>query len=175
MPRSTGAAIAVRNGGRARYRHRLLTGCAVCCGQKDIPVYPHELVGIYWYASEKLGAGDRRGLKERLANHGAGAPCPFLVHSACSIHPVRPAACRWFNIFGAACSPGEDPYYSRRDDVLVPIDDYTDRAFTAVLSFYTIKRNDDLTRSLRFVRSQIMNLQAYDWSKLLQAMGNRDA
>ena len=169
----TGVAIAVRNGKKARGTGIACSqGCAVCCEQKDIPVYPHELVGLYWYASEKLGAGDRQVLKDQLENHAARVPCPFLVQNSCSVHPVRPAACRWFNIFGAACSPGEDPYYSRRGDVLVPIEEYTDRAFTAVLSFYTIKKNDDLTRSLRFVRSQIMNLQTYDWSKLLKSMGN---
>lgn len=168
----TGVAIAVRKGEKeSNTTIACSRGCAVCCGQKDIPVYPHELVGLYWYASEKLGAEDRQVLKKQLESHGAGSPCPFLVQNACLVHPVRPAACRWFNVFGAPCGPGEDPYYSRRGDVLVPIEDYTDRAFTAVLAFYGIKKGDDPTRSLRQVRSQIMNLQTYDWSKLLLAMG----
>jgi Fe-S-cluster containining protein len=150
-------------------------GCAVCCGQKDIPVYPHELVGLYWYASEKLGLPDRLALKEQLENRGPGSPCPFLIHNACAVHPVRPAACRWFNIFGSPCGPGEDPYYTRRADVLVPIEEYTDRAFSAILAFYDLKKNDDPARSLRLVRSRIMNLQTYDWSKLLLAMGKAPA
>jgi Fe-S-cluster containining protein len=167
----TGVAIAVRNGEKERGTVIACSrGCAVCCAQKDIPVYPHELVGLYWYASEKLGRSDRQVLKKQLESHEAGSPCPFLVQNACLVHPVRPAACRWFNIFGAPCGPGEDPYYTRRGDVLVPIEDYTDRAFSAVLAFYGIKKGDDLARSLRLVRSQIMNLQTYDWSKLLLAM-----
>jgi Fe-S-cluster containining protein len=172
----TGVAIALRRGEKERGTVIACSrGCAVCCGQKDIPVYPHELVGLYWYASEKLGRQDREVLKEQLEHHRPGSPCPFLLQKACSIHPVRPAACRWFNIFGAPCGPGEDPYYTRREDVLVPIEDYTDRAFSDVLAFYGIKKNDDLTRALRLVRSQIMNLQTYNWSKLLHTMEKETA
>ena len=172
----TGVAIAVRKGEKERGTELACSrGCAVCCGQKDIPVYPHELVGLYWYASEKLSRPDRQVLKEQLENRKAGAPCPFLLQNACVVHPVRPAACRWFNIFKTPCGPGEDPYYTRRADVLVPIEDYTDRAFSAVLGFYKLKKNDDLTRSLRLVRSRIMNLQTYDWSKLLHTMEKEDA
>ena len=167
----TGVAIALRTGEKERGGGIACSrGCAVCCRQKDIPVYPHELVGLYWYASEKLEATDFQVLKEQLENHATRSPCPFLIQNACVVHPVRPAACRWFNIFGAPCGPGEDPYYTRRADVLVPIEDYTDRAFSAVLAFYNVKRNVDLTRSLRLVRSQIVNLQTFDWSKLLHTM-----
>jgi uncharacterized protein len=167
----TGVAIAVRKGEKEHGTGIACSrGCAVCCGQKDIPVYPHELVGLYWYASEKLGQTDRQVLKKQLENHGAQSPCPFLLQNACAVHPVRPAACRWFNIFGTPCGQGEDPYYTRRADVLVPIEDYTDRAFSAVLGFYNLRKNDDLTRSLRLVRSQILNLQTYDWNTLLQSM-----
>ena len=172
----TGVAIAVRRGEKERGTGIACSrGCAVCCGQKDIPVYPHELVGLYWFASEKLGQPDRQVLKEQLENSRPGSPCPFLVRNACSVHPVRPTACRWFNIFRAPCGPGEDPYYTRRADVLVPIEDYTDRAFSAVLAFYNLKKNDDLTRSLRLIRNQIMNLQTYDWTKLLHSMEKETA
>jgi uncharacterized protein len=167
----TGVAIAVRNGEKEHGSAIACSrGCAVCCGQKDIPVYPHELVGLYWYASEMLELPDRRVLKDQLASHAPGSSCPFLLQNACSVHPVRPAACRWFNIFGIPCAAGEDPYYTRRSDVLVPLEEYTDRAFTAVLAFYAMQKGDDLKRSLRSLRSQIMNLQTYDWSKLLQIM-----
>ncbi len=172
----TGVAVAVRNGEKERGTGIACSrGCAVCCGQKDIPVYPHELVGLYWYASEKFGLPGRQALKEQLAGRQPGSPCPFLVQNACSVHPVRPAACRWFNIFGTPCGPGEDPYYTRRADVLVPIEDYTDRAFSAVLAFYNLKKSDDLTRSLRLVRSWIMNLQTCDWTKLLLTMEKEPA
>ena len=142
-------------------------GCGNCCEhQKDLPLYPHELVGIYWYVTEKL-ARMRDALKSRLVGPYRGCPCPFLIEGSCSIHPLRPIGCRQFNVFTTPCAPGEDPYYTRRDDVLVPIADYTDRAFAAVLPFYNMKREGDLSRSIKLIRSQILNLQTVDWSKLV--------
>jgi hypothetical protein len=59
--------------------------------------------------------------------------------------------------------------------VLVPIQDYTDRAFAAVLPFYNMKRADDLAVAIKLIRSQIMNLQTYDWEKLVAIMAQVDA
>jgi Fe-S-cluster containining protein len=165
----TGVAIAVRDEGKRRKVKLACTkGCGNCCAQqKDLPIYPHEVVGIYWYVSEKMVPALREILRDRLAAHAAGSACPFLVEKACSIHPVRPIGCRQFNVFATPCAEGEDPYYTRRDDVLVPLQDYTDRAFAAVLPFYNIKREVDNAGAVRLVRSQIMNLQTYDWKKLI--------
>lgn len=151
-------------------------GCGSCCAhQKDLPLYPHELVGIYWYASEKMAPGARDLLRERLFLHAAGAACPFLAEDSCSIHPIRPIGCRQFNVFTQACAPGEDPYYTRRHDVLVPIADYTDRAFACVLAFYRLPQEGDISRSIRLVRSQIMNLQTFDWKKLAALLEQKAA
>jgi Fe-S-cluster containining protein len=128
------------------------------------------LVGIYWYVSEKLPQPARDTLKSRLAAHTADSPCPFLVDGACSIHPLRPLGCRQFNVFATPCAPGEDPYYTRRDDVLVPMADYTDRAFAAVLASYKMEKERDIAKAVKLIRGQIMNLQEYDWNKLVKAM-----
>ena len=41
-------------------------GCDICCRvNKDIPVYPIELVGIYWFATEKA----EQALRETLKNN----------------------------------------------------------------------------------------------------------
>ena len=109
-------------------------------------------------------------LRGRLANSAAEQACPFLVENSCAIHPVRPVGCRQFNVFTAPCAPGEDPYYTRRDDVLVPVADYTDRAFAAALPFYNMKREGGLAEAIKLVRSQIMNLRSFDWSKLVAIM-----
>ncbi len=165
----TGIGVAIRNEEKRRkIRLACGKGCGNCCAhQKDLPLYPHELVGIYWYVSEKSAPPARDALKSRLALHTANSPCPFLIDGACSIHPLRPIGCRQFNVFNAPCAPGEDPYYTRRDDVLVPIAEYTDRAFAAVLPFYNMKPEGDIAKAIKLIRSQIMNLQTFDWKKLV--------
>lgn len=168
----TGVAVAVRNEEKKR-KEKLACrkGCGNCCAhQKDLPLYPHELVGIYWYASEKMVRPDRNVLRERLAGHTAGSACPFLIDGSCSIHPVRPIGCRQFNVFTAPCAPGEDPYYTRRADVLDPLPDYTDRAFATVLPIYNMKKEEDTSNALKLIRSQIMNLHSFDWKKLVAVM-----
>ena len=164
----TGVAIAIRDEEKKR-KQKLACGkgCGNCCEhQKDLPLYPHELVGIYWYATEKLAPQLRDALKGRLVGHTPDAPCPFLIDGSCSIHPLRPIGCRQFNVFNVPCALGEDPYYTRRDDVLAPIADYTDRAFAAVAPFYSTKAEGDPAKVVRHIRSQIMNLQTVDWRKL---------
>ena len=165
----TGIAVALRDAEKKQKKQLACgKGCGNCCEhQKDLPLYPHELVGIYWYVSEEMPATTRDELKIRLAVHTADSPCPFLINGSCSIHPLRPIGCRQFNVFSAPCAPGEDPYYTRRDDVLVPLTDYTDRAFAAVLPFYNMKREGDLSQALKLIRSQIMNLQTFDWRRLV--------
>jgi Fe-S-cluster containining protein len=173
----TGVAIAVRDEGKKRKKKLACAkGCGNCCAhQKDLPLYPHELVGIYWYVSEKTALPGRDVLRDRLAHGAAGGACPFLIDDACSIHPVRPIGCRQFNVFTAPCAPGEDPYYTRRDDVLMPVAEYTDRAFAAVLPFYGLKREGAVAEAIRLVRSQIMNLRSFDWSKLVAIMDHAGA
>ncbi len=168
----TGVAIAIRNTEK-RQKKKLACGkgCGTCCvHQKDLPLYPHEIVGIYWYASEKLSRQQRGELKGRLAHSSAGTGCPFLIDNACAIHPLRPVGCRQFNVFTVACAPGEDPYYTRRDDVLSPETEYLDRVFAAVLPLYNMKREGNVSAAIRTIRGQIMNLLSFDWSKLAALM-----
>jgi Fe-S-cluster containining protein len=152
-------------------------GCDKCCQtHKDIPVYPLELVGMYWFSSEKMERQLREILKERLSSHREGDACPFLIAGSCSVHPVRPVACRQFNVFGEPCGEGEDPYYTRRDDVLTPIQGYTNKAFWVMLPFYGTAEGEDETKAVsRIIRTQVVNLQTYDWKKLVKVMENLDA
>ncbi len=171
----TGVAIAVREEGKKRNKKLACgKGCGNCCAQQqDLPFFPHELVGIYWYASEKMAPAVRDIVRGRIAGAAASA-CLFLVDDSCSIHPLRPIGCRQFNVFSAPCSPGEDPYYTRRDDVLTPSADYTDRAFAAVIPFYNMNGERDIAKAIKLIRSQIMNLRSFDWSKLLVVMEQAD-
>jgi len=168
----TGVAIAVRNAEKKQKKKLACgRGCGNCCvHQKDLPLYPHEIVGIYWYASEKITGPAREVLKSRLATVTAASGCPFLIDHSCVIHPIRPIGCRQFNVFSAPCAPGEDPYFTRRDDVLQTDPAYVDRAFGAVLPFYNPGKGGDVPGAIRMIRAQIMNLLAYDWSKLAALM-----
>lgn len=167
----TGIAIAIRDAEKKEKKKLACSkGCNVCCRQKDIPLYPHEIVGLYWFVAEKLSGGGRDIVKRQLGDHSSGSPCPFLVDGSCAVHPVRPIACRQYNVFTAPCAPGEDPYYTRRGDVLVPLPDYTDRAFASVLKFYELEKEREVAKAVKLIRAQIMNLQEYDWKKLVKIM-----
>ena len=109
-------------------------------------------------------------LRSRLTGDGAVSGCPFLIESSCVIHPLRPMGCRQFNVFTAPCAPGEDPYYTRREDVLQPDQAYLDRAFAAVIAFYNLKRESDASGAIKMIRAQIMNLRSFDWAKLAALM-----
>ena len=52
----------------------------------------------------------------------------------------------------------------------MPMADYTDRAFAAVLSFYQLEGERDIAKAVTLVRNQIMNMQEYDWKKLAKVM-----
>ena len=156
--------------GRALACHK---GCAACCrSHTTIPVYPLELIGINWYAVEKITGPLRAQLKTQLRDHKKGEPCPLLVENACAVHPLRPMACRQFNVFDTVCVAGEDAYYTRRPDVLTPIHDYADAAFDVLLPFYGIKKSAERKRMIQSgeVHRLVKVLQEYDWPKLAERM-----
>lgn len=142
-------------------------GCFNCCKtHKDIPLYPHEITGIYWYVLERLSPPLIEILKFQLLTYKKGTACPFLIDGLCSIHPMRPAACRLFNVFNRRCHEGEDPYYTRIEDVLSPPREYLQRAFLKVLPFYNIKGDIEKNLVEEFIRSQALILQAFEWKSL---------
>jgi Fe-S-cluster containining protein len=122
-------------------------GWSSCCKtHKDIPVFPLELVGITWFVTEKTAGEVRQKLKRQLAQH--------RDIDACSIHPMRPLACRHFNVFGKPCAEGEDAFHSRRQDVLTPISKYQQQALLVTLSFYD---NIDSHEQKKLVESGALN------------------
>lgn len=161
--------------GRTLACHR---GCAACCrSHTTIPVYPLELIGITWYAVEQVTGPVRDRLRQQLRDHKKGEPCPLLVDDACSIHPLRPMACRQFNVFGQVCVEGEDAYYTRRTDVLTPLREYADAAFDVVLPFYGVKQSAERRRLIESgeVHKLVKVLQEYEWPKLAERMQAFDA
>ncbi|MFQ3574375.1 MAG: YkgJ family cysteine cluster protein, partial [Thermodesulfovibrionales bacterium] len=144
-------------------------GCSSCCKtHKDIPVYPLELVGIYWYVIEKLKGNTRQILREQLKAYKGETRCPFLVDDLCSIYEMRPIACRQFNVFNKVCKEGEDPYYTRKQDVFIPPRDINDKAFSIMLPFYGISGDKEISN---FIKNDLFHtfvkvLQALPWAKL---------
>ncbi|HKN18416.1 MAG TPA: YkgJ family cysteine cluster protein [Dissulfurispiraceae bacterium] len=144
-------------------------GCGQCCRtHSDIPLYPLEMVGIYWYTIEKLGQPLRGIVKRQLLEHRKGRSCPFQVDNACAIHAFRPIACRQFNVFSAPCAEGEDPYYTRRKDVLTPSEKFTNQAIMVMLPFYGVTDEAAKACSVKtgFIHTQVHVIQACDWKEL---------
>lgn len=174
-----GVAAAIRR--ETRDRGRILacrTGCSNCCRfQTDIAVYPVELVGISWYAVEKTGGEFRSVLKEQLSAHDQTLPCPFLVQDRCSIYPLRPMSCRQFTVFTRPCEPGEDPYFTRREDVLKPVQDYLDRAIYAILPFFGVQDDREREEAVKagMLKPLLQNLQACNWKSLARRMDDFDS
>ncbi len=152
-------------------------GCSSCCRtHKDIPVYPLELTGISWYVVEKVAEPERAALMKHLEQSEAGGPCPFLIEGACSIHPVRPMACRQFNVFGNPCGEGEDPYYTRRGDVLSPVKKHVDQAFFVMLPFYGVEKESDRIRIIETgaFHKMVKELHYCNWKSLARKMRELD-
>lgn len=146
-------------------------GCSTCCSTHvTIPVYPMEILGIYWFVILKLEKSKQKILKKRLENLQNHQGCPFLVEGACLIHPVRPLACRHFNVFNTPCAHGEDPYYTRRQDVLTPDEAVKNKALTFLLSIHNItdrKEKKEFVKSGQ-IHSLARNLQEIEWNKLAE-------
>jgi len=148
-------------------------GCSNCCEiHNTIPVYPLEVVGIYWYVIEKLKGDARDRLRIQLKEFVFGEPCPFLIDGVCIIHPMRPLACRYFNVFNKPCEKGEDPYYTRRHDVLAPIEKYKNKALSLMLPFHGITQRAKRKQAVKegYLNRLVQNLHEIDWKKLASRM-----
>ncbi|MCW8929809.1 MAG: YkgJ family cysteine cluster protein [Gammaproteobacteria bacterium] len=148
-------------------------GCATCCkSHETIPVYPLELMGMSWYVIEVIEGELREKLKAQLRNLESLQSCPFLIDNACSLHAVRPMACRSFNVFNKQCIDGEDAYYTRRDDVLTPIQKYNDDAFDVMLPFYGIKNKAERRKMIKTggMHQMAKVMRDLNWSSLPDKM-----
>ncbi|ACL06704.1 protein of unknown function UPF0153 [Desulfatibacillum aliphaticivorans] len=153
-------------------------GCSHCCAtHRSIPAYPLELIGVTWYCTEKLEEPFRTPLLTQLMEHKHGDACAFLIDGVCSIHPLRPMACRQFNVFNKPCEIDEDAYYTRRKDVMNPIKKYTNKAFSVMMPFYGVT---DRAQKRHVVENGLMHNMAKDmqnlnWASLARKMMEFDA
>lgn len=172
-----GVAEGIRRAQAQGRRLACARGCAACCrSHTTIPVYPLELIGMTWYATEQVRGPVRERLKQQLRDHRNRPGCPFLVDEACAIHPMRPMACRQFNVFDRMCAEGEDAYYTRRADVLTPIKRFSDDAFYTMLPFYGIRKNSERRRAVREGRMHATArvLRELNWASVADKMDEFD-
>ncbi len=144
-------------------------GCSSCCStHSTIPAYPLEIIGIYWYTDTKIKGETRVRLAQNLISYNQLNQCPFLIDGACSIHPMRPLACRFFNVFNSPCAPGEDPFYSRRKDVLTPNEQEKQKALSKYLHFHGIRGKKAVKTALKtdILNNYVKNLREIDWKNL---------
>ncbi len=164
-----GVAASIESEQRKGRRPACRKGCSACCGtHKDIPVYPLELRGISWYVTEKTAGRAREMLRRQLSEFRKDSPCPFLIEGACSVHPLRPMACRQFNVFGAPCREGEDPYYTRRGDVMDPVKKHVDQAFFIMLPFHGVEKESERIKIVETgaFHKMVRELHSCDWRRL---------
>ena len=172
-----GVTAAISEAERKGVRLACEKGCSTCCAtHKDIPLYPLELKCIIWYVTEKIAAPSREILIKQLGSFRKSSACPFLIEGACSIHPVRPMACRQFNVFNRKCEDGEDPYYSRRQDVMEPVKRHVDQAFFIMLPYYGVKKETDRRKAIETgsFHRLAMELHSCNWRALAEKMKKHD-
>ncbi len=148
-------------------------GCSNCCStHSDIPVYPLEIVGILWYTTEIIAGPVRQKLKKQLADFKKGGTCPFMLEGVCEIHRVRPMACRQFNVFDRPCEEGEDPFHTRREDVMDPVKKHIDQAFFIMLPYYGVKDEKERIKVIETgaFHNMVKELHACNWNELAGKM-----
>ena len=165
-----GVATAIKADGRKLACAR---GCASCCRtHTDIPVYPLELMGIAWFACEKLAGELRERVRQQLLRHRELGACPFLVDEACAIHPLRPMACRQFNVFNMVCASGEDAFHTRFQDVLKPDAKLKNEALREMLRHHNVKDGRERRRLVESgeVHRLAQSLREMRWETLAARM-----
>lgn len=152
-------------------------GCSACCRtHTDIPIYPLEITGIYWYVIEKMTEPARSVIMRQLAVFLPGAPCPFLMNDICGIHSLRPIACRMFNVFSNPCAEKEDPFFTRRHDVLDQVTEAVNQAFFIMLPFYGVSgvRERESAVKQGVLHRQATNIMTSSWKNLYIRMKRYD-
>ena len=144
-------------------------GCSSCCStHTTIPLYPLEIIGIYWFTDIQIKGALRSTLATQLLNHSELNSCPFLLNGACIVHPMRPLACRFFNVLNKSCATGEDPYYTRRRDVITPNESLKEKALLQMLPFHGIKDRKIAKKAVKegYLNQLVKNLREIDWKNL---------
>ena len=98
------------------------------------------------------------------------------MEGACGVHPMRPMACRFFNVFNRVCEEGEDPFYSRRKDVFTPDEKVKEKALSMMLPHHGIVQRSEKKEALRsgYLNRYVKNLQELRWPDIAERLKNGD-
>ncbi len=147
-------------------------GCSNCCKNPTVPFTEPELIGILWYAIEKLKSPLRERVKQRLYAHQTSLECPFLVDDECSVYEMRPLICRQFYIKNKTCAPHEDIFTDRPDDIVAPIQSIAEASLLRLLDFWPRASSEDKQALLEsgVIDDLTVNMHEYDWVELAKTM-----
>ncbi|WP_205231482.1 YkgJ family cysteine cluster protein [Azospira oryzae] len=147
-------------------------GCNACCKRPSVPFTAPELMGISWFASEKLSGPIRSVVKQQLRAHESTTRCPFLVEEGCSIYPVRPLACRQFFMAGMPCRDGEEIMESRPQDIVIPSKDGGRQVAMKLLEHFGITKPSEKLKAFNsgFIVVNSKQMHEYDWNLIADTM-----
>lgn len=151
-------------------------GCSNCCKSPTVPFTEPELIGISWYATEKLKSPLRERVKQRLYDHNTSLECPFLVDDECSVYEMRPLICRQFYIKNKTCEQHEDILSNRPDDIVAPIQSIAEASLSRLLDFWPHASMQDKRTLLEsgVMEDLTVNMHEYDWAELAKTMDAMD-
>lgn len=151
-------------------------GCSNCCKNPTVPFTEPELIGISWYAAEKLTGSIRARVKQRLYDHEATVECPFLIDDDCSVYEVRPLICRQFYVKNIRCVQYEDIVSNRPQDIVAPIELIVKASLMRLLDFWPYAATLDKEHALEsgVMQDITVNMHEYDWVELAKTMDAYD-
>lgn len=147
-------------------------GCSNCCKNPVVPFTEPELIGISWYATEKLTNPVREQIKQRLYDHEATVECPFLLNNECSVYEVRPLICRQFYVKNTACTQNENIISNRPHDIVAPIQPILKASFIKLLDFWPSASMEDKEEAFEngVIQDITVNMHEYNWVELAKTM-----
>lgn len=110
--------------------------CAGCCSSRHMAATSLEIAGAAWHLRREASPRSLAALERLCRSDLDGTDedgCPLLVDGLCAAYSMRFLSCRQLVVFGRTCSMGEDPFRTRRSDVLTPLRTYAYKAYSLLL------------------------------------------
>lgn len=147
-----------------------VAGCFQCCIQ-PVPLTKYEIMAIGWYLAHGAVPGALDAVAAARHRRGGSWACPMLQDGGCVAYPVRPIACRRFNVLGRPCLVGEITEATRPGDMLAPGEGALRRAMALLLPLAGVAPKD-MRRALdeRLLHNEAVLIQGVDWEAVVQGV-----